>query len=157
MSKHNYSQYSKKKNDGKSGAVGANAPKNTNNINDTKPKIEDPVIKPAPVKMELKNENPVTMEQSTVAPVASVEPAIEMVQETVDTVTLPETVVGTVINCAKLNVRATPSINAEIVYVLDVMSEIQIDVVKSDNEWLKVCTATGVEGYCMRKFVDAYL
>lgn len=82
---------------------------------------------------------------------------MELVQETVDTVTLPKTVSGVVVNCAKLNVREEPSADAEVVCVLDVMSEIKIDATKSDNEWFKICTASGVEGYCMRKFVDAYL
>lgn len=84
-------------------------------------------------------------------------PVYELVNETVDTVTMPKTVSGVVVNCAKLNVREEPSANAEVVCVLDVMSEIKIDASKSDNEWFKICTATGVEGYCMRKFVDARL
>ncbi len=82
---------------------------------------------------------------------------VELIQETVNTVTLPKTVAGVVVNCAKLNVREEPSADADVVCVLDVMSEIKVDVTKSDGEWLKVHTATGVEGYCMRKFVDAHL
>ena len=84
-------------------------------------------------------------------------PEVKLVEETVDTVSLPETVAGIVANCAKLNVREEPDLDAKIVCVLDVMSEIEIDVAKSTDEWFKVCTAIGVEGYCMRKFVDAYL
>ena len=84
-------------------------------------------------------------------------PEVKMVVETVDTVPMPKTVEGVVTNCNKLNVRAEPSVDAEVLYVLDVMSEIKINVNKSDNEWFNVCTASGIEGYCMRKFVDAYL
>lgn len=84
-------------------------------------------------------------------------PAVKMVEETVETVVLPETVEGTVVNCTKLNVRAMPSTNAEIVCVLDAMSKIEIDVSKSTDEWFKVCTAMGADGYCMRKHVDARL
>ena len=92
-------------------------------------------------------------------PVESIKPIPEMqlVEETVETVTLPAMVEGTVVNCAKLNVRAEPTTDAAVVCVLDAMSEIEIDVAKSTDEWFKVCTAIGVEGYCMRKFVDAYL
>lgn len=82
-------------------------------------------------------------------------PAI--VQETVSTVTLPETVKGVVYDCAKLNVRAEPNTIADIVTVLPVGSEVEITTNKSDNEWLYVCTAIGIEGYCMRKFVKANL
>lgn len=89
------------------------------------------------------------------APEVKMEP--ELVKETVDTITLPKNVNGVVVNCSKLNVREEPSIESAVICVLDVMSEIEIDVTKSDNEWVKVHTVTGVEGYCMRKFVDAHL
>jgi hypothetical protein len=89
--------------------------------------------------------------------VSEVKMEVDFVQETVETVTLPTIVSGVVVNCAKLNVRCKPSVNAEVACVLDVMSEIEIDTSKSDNEWFKVHTANGVEGYCMRKFVDARL
>lgn len=79
------------------------------------------------------------------------------VQETVETVTLPKTVTGTIAGCAKLNVRSDASLFADVVCTLDVMSEIMIDVDKSTKDWLYICTATGIEGYCMRKFVDAHL
>lgn len=82
---------------------------------------------------------------------------VKPVQETVKTTTLHSDVSGVVVNCAKLNVRSEPSVTSEVVCVLDVMSEIKIDAAKSDNQWLKVYTATGIEGYCMRKFVDAHL
>lgn len=129
MSKHNYSQYSNKRRDVNGGAAAADAAKNN-------------AIKPIP-------ETPSYAKPQT--------PEVKLVEETVNTVALPEMVEGVVVNCAKLNVRAEPALNAEIVCVLDVMSEIEIDVAKSTDEWFKICTAIGVEGYCMRKFVDAYL
>ena len=116
MSKHNYSQYSKKQNDNKAKPI----------------------------------------ERIPTAPVRPI-PEIKPVEETVDTVTLPEMVEGVVVNCTKLNVRVEPKINADIVCVLDVMTEIEIDINKSTDEWFKVCTAAGVEGYSMRKFIDAHL
>lgn len=82
---------------------------------------------------------------------------VALMEETVDTVTLPNTVEGIVVNCGKLNVRAEPNIDSDIVTVLNVMSEIEINVNESTGKWFKVCTATGIEGYCMRQFVDAYL
>lgn len=100
--------------------------------------------KSAEVKMEF--DEPVVTE-------ASVTPMVE----TVDTVVLPKSVSGVVVNCSKLNVRAEPNTDSAIVCVLEAMSEIEIDVNKSNNEWFKICTAIGVEGYCMRKFVDARL
>lgn len=93
--------------------------------------------------------------KASLAPEVKME--VELVQETVETATLPKDVTGVVVNCAKLNVREEPSVDAEVVCVLDVMSEIKIDATKSNNQWLKVYTGTGIEGYCMRKFVDARL
>lgn len=82
---------------------------------------------------------------------------IEPVQETVDTVTLPKTVTGVVANCARLNIRVAPNSAAPVVCVLDVDSKFEINMSKSTDEWFSICTATGVEGYCMRKFVNARL
>lgn len=149
MSKHNYSQYSNKKNDRKPEVAGANAP-----VNDGKPKIDETVNKPMVEEPAVKP-NPVKMESIVAEPI--MEPAIELIQETVETVTLPETVVGVAVNCARLNVRATPSLNAEILCVLDVGAEVQVDVANSDNEWFKLCTATGIEGYSMRNFINTHL
>ena len=88
---------------------------------------------------------------------AVVETVVEAPADVADVVTLVETVDGTVVNCAKLNVRANPSATAEIVCVLTVGSEIEINISKSTDEWFNVYTAAGVEGYCMRKFVNANL
>ena len=126
MSKHNYSQYSNKKNE---------------------------------------NVAPVAVEDEVTAPEVDVEtvvdtvvaPEVKMVEETVETAAVPETVKGIVANCAKLNVRVAPNASATITCVLNAKSEIEIDMAKSTDEWFCVCTAAGTEGYCMRKFVNAYL
>lgn len=111
-----------------------------------------------------KNDNfefvePVNMFESSLT--ASVDetnaPVATLVEETVETVTLPETVKGTVTNCAKLNVRVKPDIDADIVCVLDSKSEVEVDAARSSTDWLKICTTSGVEGFCMRKYVDAKL
>ena len=96
---------------------------------------------------------------STVAEVVEETPVTAVVEETVEVVAQPEPkiVTGVVVNCTKLNVRVNPSTTADIVCVLDANSEVKINVAKSNDEWFGVCTATGVEGYCMRKFVKASL
>ena len=87
------------------------------------------------------------------------EPAVEvkMVEETIKTVPIPKTINGTVANCVKLNVRKAPSTHAEILGVVDVDSEMKIDMDKSNDEWFYVSTAVGIDGYCMRNFVNAKL
>ena len=125
MSKHNYTQYSNKKNE-----------------NTIEPEI-DVVIEP--------------VESVEVADHVIETPEITMVDETVETVTLPETVTGVITGCSKLNVRVAPVAGAEVVCVLDVNTEIEINVANSTDEWFSICTAAGIDGYCMRKFVDASL
>lgn len=84
-------------------------------------------------------------------------PTVNLVEETVQTVALPKTVEGMVTGCAKLNVRAEANLFSDVVCTLNVQSEIEIDVEKSDKDWFYVCTASGIEGYCMRKYVEAHL
>ena len=129
MSNHNYSQYSNNK-----------KKKNYN-----KPKVEetaiaDSAVEPTEVKME------------------SFEPAIDLIAaEPVETVTLPTTVTGTVSGCSKLNVRAKPATDGDVLAVLEANAKVEIDPARSTNEWLKITTAAGVNGFCMRKFVNATL
>lgn len=81
----------------------------------------------------------------------------KLVQETVETVALPDRVVGTVVNCVKLNVRENCTVDSGIVCVLDAKSEIEIDVKKSVTDWFYIYTAIGAEGYCMKQYVEAHM
>ena len=83
--------------------------------------------------------------------------AVKMVEETVNTVPIPKTINGVVANCIKLNIRKDPSIQAEILGVVNVDSEMKIDMDKSNDKWFYVSTAVGIDGYCMRDFVNAKL
>ena len=83
--------------------------------------------------------------------------AVKMVEETVNTVPIPKTINGVVANCTKLNIRKDPSVHAEILGVVNVDSEMKIDMDKSNDKWFYVSTAVGIDGYCMRDFVNAKL
>lgn len=61
--------------------------------------------------------------------------------------------IGVVTNCVKLNVRKHPNVNSEIVCTVDLCSELLLDLSNSTNEFYKVCTEAGLEGYCMKEFV----
>lgn len=76
------------------------------------------------------------------------EPVVETVEET--------PVVekhGVVVDCFRLNVRSAPSIDAEVVCEIDCSSDMIVYEEESTEEFYKVCTAAGIEGYCMKKFV----
>jgi hypothetical protein len=126
--KHNYTQYSEKKQHNQ----------NTNPVE--KPAIAEEVLKPISKTPEVKMDS---------APV--------LVNETVETKPIPKTVEGMVVGCAKLNVRAEASLFSDVICTLNAQSEIEIDIEKSDRDWFYICTATGIEGYCMRKYVEAHL
>lgn len=60
---------------------------------------------------------------------------------------------GVVTDCLKLNVRKEPSADAEVLAIVDCLSEVMVDIDASINDFYKVCTAVGVEGFCMRKYI----
>lgn len=101
-----------------------------------------PVIETPEVKMEVERS------ETSAMPVIETEyvPAVDVIIE-------PKPVTGTVTGCSKLNVRTEPETIADILCILDAGSEMKIDMAKSTKDWFKVTTASGVDGYCMRKFV----
>ena len=143
---HNYSQYSNKN-------------KQNNNYNQqNKPKIGtievDKLPKITPEVAAMGHPDPVGETGTMGAPgILEVKPVVE----TVETVSLPETVEGKIVNCAKLNVRENASVNSDIVCILDVMSEFEVDVNRTTPTWAYIYTATGAEGYCMRQYIEAHL
>lgn len=128
MSKHNYSQYSNK---------------NTATVEETV--VEETAVVEETVVVE---ETPV--EATPAEPVAEVESGKKRNKSAAKS----ETVKGIVTGCMKLNVRVKPNANADVACVVDANSELKIDANKSNKDWYSVCTSTGIEGYCMRKFVE---
>lgn len=93
-----------------------------------------------------------------------VEPAVDvtekMVEETTvdvteEVVTEPENkpVYAYVDNCEKLNIRKNPNKNADVRCVIPAKTEVTIDLAKSTVDWYSVCTASGIEGFCMKNFL----
>ena len=93
------------------------------------------------------------------------EPVVEVVEETVVAPVVEEPVVtpdpepektptiGVVTGCAKLNVRENASLEADVVCEILANTEVMIDEENSTNDFYKVCTCAGVEGFCMKKFI----
>lgn len=61
--------------------------------------------------------------------------------------------VGVVVDCTKLNVRQEPRKDAAVVCEIPANSELTIYEDESTEDFYKVCTAAGAEGFCMRKFI----
>lgn len=78
------------------------------------------------------------------------EPVMESVEQSEQK---HETLFGFV-NCKMLNVRETPDIESEVLTVIHKNSEVMIDPSMSTDEFYSVCTETGIEGFCMRDFIE---
>ena len=65
----------------------------------------------------------------------------------------PEPITGVVDNCIRLNVREKPSVDAEILTALEAGSEVRLLKDEMENGFYKVCTASGLEGYCMCEYI----
>lgn len=67
--------------------------------------------------------------------------------------TKPEPKTG-IVTANKLNIRKLPAPTAEVATIVDKNAKLMIDPEYETVEWIKVYTETGIEGYCMKKFVE---
>ena len=89
-------------------------------------------------------------------------PETETVEETVTpknpaepTTPQPESqTTGIVSGCPRLRVREAASTNAEVLCEIPTDSKVTIDVSTSTKDFYKVTTSAGVEGFCMKKFIE---
>ena len=61
--------------------------------------------------------------------------------------------IGIVNDCVKLNVREEPNKESAIVCELALQTEVMVDQNDSTEDFYKVCTAAGIEGFCMKQFI----
>lgn len=59
--------------------------------------------------------------------------------------------IGVVTDCLKLNVRKQPSKDAEVLKIIDALTEVVI--LKEVNDFYEVALKTGESGYCMKKYI----
>lgn len=82
------------------------------------------------------------------------ETAAEPVDQPVEEAPKKESKVGIVANCEKLNVRREASLGNNIITTLLAGAALVIDEDSSTDKFYKVITETGLEGYCMRQFIE---
>lgn len=104
---------------------------------------QKPVIPPV---VDVEPEVPVT-------PVVDVEPVVEPEIPVVEP-EIPTPVNGKVVNCKMLNIRVAPKKTADVVTVVNEGTNLVIDNERSVGDWYGVCTVAGIEGYCMKEFVE---
>lgn len=66
---------------------------------------------------------------------------------------LPLPKAGRVFNCARLNVRVAPKSGATIVCEIPCNTEVEINEAESTDDFYKIYTASGVEGFCMKSYI----
>ena len=98
------------------------------------------------------------MENEVIEPVEEVveEPVEEVVEEPVEEVEEiiePEVKEGIVGGCIKLNVRSEASIDSSVVCVLDADTKVTIYPEDSNDNFYKIRTADGLDGYCKTAFI----
>ena len=76
-----------------------------------------------------------------------------ILDEQTENIDAARNVIGVVTDCLKLNIREKPSKDSRVVTVVTCLDELEIDMGDSNDDWYAVCTATGIEGFCMKKFV----
>lgn len=122
------------------------------NSGNSEARVTEPVAENEPAIIEdVAVEEPVVIEEPAV-----VEPVIEesIVEEPVVEEPAPKYVVGVVANCNSLNVREQPDRKADVIAVLRSGTEIQVDIENTLDVWFHVYTATGLDGFCMKEYID---
>ena len=101
-------------------------------------------------------ENEETVEDNTLeeAPIISSSETVESVEPIEEPVAEEKTeIIGFVEGCDKLNVRKEANKESDIVCIIDKLTELIIDSDNSTDEFFKVTTLSGIDGYCMKKFI----
>ena len=96
------------------------------------------------------HEHEVNVVQQMINQVENVdEPIVEEIKQEIALVD------GIVSNCELLNIRKESSKDAEVLCTIGVNTMVKVDLTvdKEAEEFYKIVTPNGVEGYCMKKFI----
>ena len=58
-----------------------------------------------------------------------------------------------VANCLRLHIHSEPNLESEIVCKVRYLTELAIDPDESTNDFYKVYTVAGAEGYCQKEYL----
>lgn len=57
------------------------------------------------------------------------------------------------VNTDVLNVHEEPKENSEVLGIIDRTTNVLIDDAESTEDFYKICTETGLEGFCVKQFI----
>ena len=107
--------------------------------------IEESVKETEEITEEITNEVNETVEQ--------VEETINKVEKTTNEIEETEEVIGKIIEFEKLYIRKEASKDSEPVGIVTDKDYLSIDIIHSTDDFYKVITSNGLEGYCVKEFV----
>lgn len=58
-----------------------------------------------------------------------------------------------IVNCLRLHIHVEPDLNSEIVCKVRYLTEVEIDKEKSTENFYKIYTAIGAEGFCQKELI----
>lgn len=58
-----------------------------------------------------------------------------------------------IVNCLRLHILSEPDANSEVVCKVRYLTEVAIDMTKSTNDFYKIYTAIGAEGFCPKEHI----
>lgn len=60
---------------------------------------------------------------------------------------------GVVTNCSRVSLRGEPNHDAWIIFAVPALAELEVDLERSTDYFYKVRTSTGIEGFCMKRYI----
>lgn len=90
-------------------------------------------------------------------PDTAVEPVeidLGIAEESSDEAVEAKPLTGKVSSCRRLNIRQEATVDSGILGVLEEGSEVMIMNQVAENGFYKICTASGIEGYCMVQYIE---
>ena len=81
------------------------------------------------------------------------EPEVTVIPDVTPEEQEPKMLTGIVIDCVRLNVRSAPDVTASVICTIPRNAEVVIIEEESVDEFYKIYTASGIEGFCMKQYI----
>lgn len=97
---------------------------------------------------------PVSEEEQVIPQETAVEEPVHVTEEVAIPKKRPKKVKGIVVGCMKLNVREQMNLKSAVLCVLPASSEVKVIADEVHDDWYHVFTDSGIEGFCMKKYIE---
>lgn len=63
---------------------------------------------------------------------------------------------GIVTDCLRAAIYKEPRANSKVVKVVTLLTKVTVDMEQSTDDFYRISTSKGVQGYCMKKFIAVH-